>query len=164
MTALRIYRDDGLLARWIDEKIGALAARRPHREQARLAWTVPPLLRLAEYGFLIALTALADPDALPLCFAFLSVLAFHHYETVYRLRHQHVPPPSWLRALGGGWDGRVLVAVVLATVGVLGSALLAASVVLGLVYLGESVASWMQFGGGPGAALDEPGDDAGELE
>ena len=65
---------------------------------------------------------------MPLCFALLAVLAFHHYDTVYRLRHQRLAPPAWLRAAGGGWEGRVLVACVLALAGVLGPGLLVAAV------------------------------------
>ena len=109
-----------------------------------LTWVVPPLLRAAEYAFLIALTALAEPDAMPFCFAFLGVLAFHHYDTVYRLRHQRIEPPAWVRALGGGWDGRLLVASVLALAGALGPGLLAAAAVLGVVYVVESASSWLR--------------------
>ena len=90
MSALQLYRDDGPLAAWIAGR--AAAARGPRTGTHPLAWLVPPLLRLVEYGSLIALTAAADPDALPVCFALLGVLAFHHYDTVYRLRHQRLAP------------------------------------------------------------------------
>lgn len=111
----------------------------------RLAWVAPPLLRLLEYAFLIALTALADGDAVSLCFAVLGVLAFHHYDTVYRLRHQRVAPPAWTRVVGGGWDGRLLLAYGLALAGVLAPGLLAAAVVLAVIYVAESVLSWLRF-------------------
>ena len=159
MTELQVYRDDGPLAAWIGGKVG------PRRAGARaLACIMPPLLRLLEYASLIALTALADPDALPLCFAFLCVLAFHHYDTVYRLRHQRLAPPSWVRAIGGGWDGRLLIACVLALVGALEVGLLAGAVGLALVYATESTASWLRFGRAerPAVYQDEDADEVVE--
>jgi Family of unknown function (DUF5941) len=123
--------------------IVAAGAARPH--SGRISWLVPPLLRGLEYAFLIRLTVLEDPDATPLCFAFLCVLAFHHYDTVYRLRHQRVPPPAWLRAAGGGWEGRILAACVLALAGALGPGLLVAAVGLGALFLTETVLSWVRY-------------------
>jgi hypothetical protein len=117
----------------------------PGTERARLGWTVPPLLRLAEYGLLIGLTSAAAPDAMPACFALLGALAFHHYDTVYRLRHQGAEPPRWVRWCGGGWDGRILVATVLAAAGVLDAGLIAGAGALGAVYVTESAMSWRGF-------------------
>ena len=115
-------------------------------EASALTWLVPPLLRAVEYSFLIALTARVDPDAMPLCFTFVTVVALHHYETVYRLRHQHAAPPRWVGLVGGGWDGRLLLASLFALTGMLDSAFLAASVALALVYAVESTASWLRYG------------------
>ena len=123
--------------------LAGAASRRRH--DGRLSWAVPPLLRTLEYGILIRLTVLADRDAVPLCFALLGALAFHHYDTVYRLRHQRVAPPSWARAIGGGWDGRLLAAYILAAAGALDLGLLAAAVALALVYVTESTVSWLRF-------------------
>ena len=129
-------------------------------EAGRLAWTVPPLLRLVEYGFLIRLTVLADRGAMPLCFAALGVLAFHHYDAVYRLRHQRRPAPGWTRAIGGGWEGRLVAAYVLALAGALEAGLLVASVVLAIVYVGEGSASWLRFARAErSAAYDDDGDE-----
>ncbi|MGH3023483.1 MAG: DUF5941 domain-containing protein [Gaiellaceae bacterium] len=156
MTALQVYRDDGPLAAWV-------AGRRTGSPLAHpLAWLVPPLVRIAEYGGLIALTALSDPDALPFCFAFLGVLAFHHYDTVYRLRLFALGPPAWVRWAGGGWDGRLVVAALLALAGVLGPGLLVASVGLGLVYVGEAAWSWRGLADAQSAAALE--DDAEVVE
>jgi hypothetical protein len=123
--------------------LAAAGAQRPH--DGRFSWLVPPLLRVLEYAFLIRLTVLADRDAMPLCFALLCVLAFHHYDTVYRLRHQRLAPPGWLKAAGGGWEGRVLAASVLALAGVLGPGLLVAAIGLGALYLTETVVSWVRY-------------------
>ncbi len=139
MTVLHAYRDDGPLATWFGTLIGSdRLSRHP------LAWLVPPLLRTLEYGSLIALTAIADPDAMPFCFALLAVLAFHHYDVVYRTRHQGAPPPPWIRAVGGGWDGRLVAAPLLAAAGALGTAFLVAAVLLGLAYAAESSLSWIR--------------------
>jgi hypothetical protein len=143
VTVLELYRDDGPLAAWLWAK--AAPAVTGQGSQRPFAWLVPPGVRAFEYGSLVALTALADPDALPICFAFLAALAFHHYDVVYRLGHQGVPPPAWLRALGGGWEGRLIVACLLALGGVLSLGLLAAAIFLGSVYMVESLASWVRF-------------------
>jgi Family of unknown function (DUF5941) len=147
MTALDAFRDDGPLAERLPRATG------------RLAWLVPPLLRALEYGGLIALTAAVDADAMPICFALLGVLAFHHYDTVYRLRTQGHPPPDWVRLAGGGWDGRLLIAAVLALVGgdALRAGMLAAAIALALLFVGESVAGWIRFAGAerPVASLDQ---------
>jgi Family of unknown function (DUF5941) len=156
VSALQIYRDDGPLAAWV---AGRAAAHAPSARAHPLAWALPPLLRLVEYGSLIALTAIADPDALPVCFALLGVLAFHHYDTVYRLRHQRLAPPSWVQAVGGGWEGRLLAASALALGGGLRYGLFAAAVGLGLVYVIESILSWMRFGRAGGPLLDEDQDE-----
>jgi hypothetical protein len=113
----------------------------------RFAWTLPPMLRALEYGTLIKLTAIADPGAMPACYALLAVLAFHHYDAVYRLRHQRVAPPAWTRVAGGGWDGRLALAAVLALAGVLGPALVAAAIALGVAFVAESITSWLRYVG-----------------
>jgi Family of unknown function (DUF5941) len=159
VSALRIYRDDGPLAAWISAKL-ALASRE-RAEPHPLAWLVPPLLRTVEYGSLIALTATAEPDALPLCFALIGVLALHQYETAYRLRQGLSPPSPWIRAVGAGWEGRLLVAGLLALGGWLDPGLLAATVVLGLIYAAESIASWRRVGDREQRAL--PLGDEGDL-
>src|SRR4028118_925571 len=83
----------------------------------RLDWLVPPLLRTLEYCSIAAVTASVAPQAMPLCYALLAALAFPHYDTFYRLRHRRVPPPDWLRLVGGGWEVRLLVVAVLAAGG-----------------------------------------------
>jgi hypothetical protein len=143
VSTLQVYRDDGPLAEWISSKVARPAE--PRRDAHPLAWLVPPLVRGLEYGAIIALTALAEPGALPACFAFLGVLAFHHYDTVYRLRHQRLAPPRWIRAFGGGWELRLAIAVLLALTGFLGPGLVAAAIVFAPVYVTESVVGWIRF-------------------
>jgi hypothetical protein len=152
MTALDLYRDDGPL-------VGRLAL----HPGGRLRWLWPPLVRALEYGGLIALTAAAAPGAMPICFALLGVLAFHHYDIVYRLRTQGQAPPAWVGAAGGGWDGRLLVAAVLAIIGgdALRTGLLVAAIALALVFAGESIAGWIRF---TRAERDVPYLDQADLE
>jgi hypothetical protein len=116
-------------------------------DAGRLAWMLPPLLRALEYGVLIRITSLAEPGAMPACFAVLGVLAFHHYDTFYRLRQQGAPPPAWTRSATGGWDGRLLIAYLLGLAGGLGTGLAIAAALLALAFGTESVASWVRFAG-----------------
>jgi hypothetical protein len=46
---------------------------------------------------------------------------------------------------GGGWDGRLVAAAVLALAGGLGVAEIAAAAVLGVAFAAESIASWMRY-------------------
>jgi hypothetical protein len=126
----------------------AIAAAGPAAARAdagRLAWLVPPLLRLLEYAVLLRVTVLTDDGALPACYALLGVLAFHHYDTVYRLRHQKLAPPAWLRTASGGWDGRLLVLYALAAAGALGPGLVVAALGLAVLLGAESIVSWLRF-------------------
>ena len=142
-----VGRDDGGLPLgaalvWCIVLGGASSGR---RHAGRFVWPVPALLRLLEYGTLLWFALLAGPRALPAAFALGGALAWHHYDTVYRLRHQGVSPPGWLFALTGGWDGRLLLAFILLMAGALATGLLVAAVVLGALVLVESTASWLRF-------------------
>ena len=148
MNALQLYRDDGLLAPLLRARDGT----------HRLGWLAPPLARVVEYGSLIALTLVSAPERMPFCFAFLAVLAFHHYDGAYLLHLQGSPPPAWVGLVGGGWEVRVAVAAVLALAGALGPALLVAAIALGSIWVAESGLSWLRFaraGGAPGFAGEE---------
>jgi Family of unknown function (DUF5941) len=134
---------DGLIAAaiawfviWAGVSSGA-----PHRD--RLRWAVPPALRLAEYSAVIWIAANAGAASLPAAFAFLSVLTFRLYDLVYRLRHQGVAPPDWLGF--GGWDGRLVLALVLLLVGALPAGFFIAAAALAVVFVAESAASWVRF-------------------
>ncbi|SNR76867.1 hypothetical protein SAMN06265360_11851 [Haloechinothrix alba] len=116
-----------------------------HALAGQFDWLVPPLLRAAEYGTLLTLVVMADPAAVPACFALFGVLAFHHYDTVYRLRHQGLAPPQWIRYAGGGWELRLLVAYALLLAGGLAVGMVVAAIALGGIYITESVASWRRF-------------------
>lgn len=156
MNPLAAYRDDGWLAR---AAIALLRRPASARDDARLAWLVPPLLRIVEYGSILLVAAIAGASTLPAAFALLAVIAFHQYDVVYRLRHQGVTPPAWLDAVALGWDGRVIVAWALLAAGLLPTAMFLWAAALAVVLVGESAASWARFSRAPGVAFDE--DDAG---
>lgn len=123
--------------------LGALSQGRAHDD--RFAWAVPVVLRLVEYAGLLWLGALAGADAVPAAFALLAVLAFRHYDIVYRLRYQGVSPPAWLGVVAGGWDGRLLLGFVLLAAGTLPAGFFAAAIALAVVLAAESAAGWSRF-------------------
>jgi hypothetical protein len=126
VTALR---DDGLLGRRL-------------KIRGRFDWLAPGAIRALEYGVLILTAALAHGDAMKACFALLAVLAFHHYDTVYRLRQQDAPPPAWVSIATGGWDGRIILAFVALLVAVTTAGMAVAAGLFAIVFVGESVSSW----------------------
>jgi hypothetical protein len=119
--------------------LGAASARRP---VGRFDWAVSGMLRGLEYGLLLWMAVLAHGDAVKACFALLAVLAFHHYDAVYRLRQDARPAPPWLR-IAGGWDGRLVLAYIalLAAASTVGMAV--AAVLFAILFLGESANAWL---------------------
>ncbi|MGW1709769.1 DUF5941 domain-containing protein [Streptomyces sp. NPDC002206] len=116
-----------------------------------LDWLVPPIFRAAEYCTILALAARSDVDqALPAAFGLISAIAYHHYDTVYRIRGGTGAPPQWLVRTIGGHEGRTLVVAVLAAVFTQHSgftvALTALAVVVALVVLVESIRFWVSSG------------------
>lgn len=169
MRTLLVYREDGPLARWLGSRahrvapslltlaavlplgVAIAAGRRSDAvvaavlvwfavagglarggPQDRFGWAVPALLRAGEYAALIWLAPAAGV-------ALSIVLAVHHYDLVYRLRYR---PPAPER-LAGGWDTRVLVALVLALAGAAETGFYAGAGILGALFVAESVASWL---------------------
>jgi hypothetical protein len=120
---------------------GNVSRAAPHTDPVR--WAVPPALRVVEYSTVIWIAANAGDSSLPAAFAFLSVLAFRHYDLVYRLRHQGVAPPDWIGF--GGWDGRMFAVLVMYGVDLLPAGLFVAAGVLAVVLVTESALSWRAF-------------------
>ncbi|MFE7705727.1 DUF5941 domain-containing protein [Streptomyces sp. NPDC057486] len=116
-----------------------------------LDWLVPPIFRAAEYCTILALAARSDVDqALPAAFGLISAVAYHHYDTVYRIRGGTGAPPQWLVRTIGGHEGRTLVVAVLAAVLTRQSgftvALTALAVAVAAVVLAESIRFWVSSG------------------
>ncbi len=118
-----------------------VSAGRPLRDPMR--WIVPPALRVAEYAAILWLAAIAG--AVPAAFTFLLVVTYRHYDVVYRLRHRGITPPAWLNRLAGGWDGRVILAFVLAAAAAVPAGFYVAAAVLAVAFAGETIASWASF-------------------
>ena len=82
----------------------------------RGAWAVPAVLRLLELG-VVAIVALAwHPSVIVIAFWWMTVVAFHHYDTLYRAM-QDATAPRWILWLGLGWEGRTVVVLALAVAG-----------------------------------------------
>ncbi|WP_020135428.1 DUF5941 domain-containing protein [Streptomyces sp. 351MFTsu5.1] len=115
-----------------------------------LDWLVPPLFRAAEYCTVLILAAKADVNgALPAAFGLVGAVAYHHYDTVYRIRGNAGAPPAWLVRAVGGQEGRTLLVTVLAaalTAAQFTVALTVLAVAVALVVLLESIRFWVSAG------------------
>lgn len=134
-----------VVAAWVHIVTSGLALARPLK--GALDWLVPPLFRAAEYGTILVLAVKADANgALPAAFGLVAAVAYHHYDTVYRIKGGTGAPPSWLVRLIGGQEGRTLVvtmAAVLLDTTDFTVALTALAVAVALVVLVESIHFWV---------------------
>ncbi|MFH8766387.1 DUF5941 domain-containing protein [Streptomyces althioticus] len=130
----------------------------------RLDWLVPPLFRAAEYGTVLVLAADAEVNgALPAAYGLVSAVAYHHYDTVYRIRGDAGAPPRLLVRAIGGHEGRTLAVAVLAavlTASGLTVALTALAVAVALVVLAESIRFWVAAHRGGAPAVHDEGEPA----
>ncbi|GGY36267.1 hypothetical protein GCM10010326_32720 [Streptomyces xanthochromogenes] len=130
--------------------LSGLAVARPLK--GPLDWLVPPLFRVAEYCTVLILAARSDvAGALPAAFGLVAAVAYHHYDTVYRIKGGSGAPPQWLVRVIGGHEGRTLVVTVLAAVLAARDtdftlALTALAAVIALVVLVESIRFWVSSG------------------
>jgi phosphatidylglycerophosphate synthase len=134
-----------------------------------LDWLVPPLFRAAEYGTVLILAARSQVNgALPAAFGLVAAVAYHHYDTVYRIRGGTGAPPHWLVRAIGGHEGRILVVTAIAAL-THGQGqgdpnqgftivLTALAVVIALTVLIESIRFWVSSGAP--AVHDETGEPA----
>ncbi|MFD9563541.1 DUF5941 domain-containing protein [Streptomyces sp. NPDC059994] len=117
-----------------------------------LDWLVPPFFRAAEYGTVLALAARSEVEgALPAAFGLVAAVAYHHYDTVYRIKGGSGAPPRWLVRVAGGHEGRTLVVAVLAAaLADRGTdftlALTALAVGIALLVVVESIRFWVSSG------------------
>ncbi|MEU0243263.1 DUF5941 domain-containing protein [Streptomyces sp. NPDC006235] len=115
-----------------------------------LDWLVPPFFRAGEYLTVLVLAAKADVNgALPAAFGLVAAVAYHHYDTVYRIRGNAGAPPAWLVRSIGGHEGRTLLVTVLAallTASQFTVALTVLAVAVALVVLVESIRFWVSAG------------------
>ncbi|MEV7384615.1 MULTISPECIES: DUF5941 domain-containing protein [unclassified Streptomyces] len=115
-----------------------------------LDWLVPPLFRAAEYGTVLVLASKAGVNgALPAAFGLVAAVAYHHYDTVYRIRGNAGAPPAWLVRAIGGQEGRTLLVTVLAallTAAQFKAALTVLAVAVAGLVLVESIRFWVSAG------------------
>jgi Family of unknown function (DUF5941) len=126
------------------------AATHPH--DGPLDWLVPPIIRAIEYGYLAAL-GFAQGVSEPLIYVLIAVLAYHHYDTVYRTR-QRLWPQEWVFRAGLGWDGRMLLVAVAALAGITPFAYAALAAYLGVLFGVESVYTWTRTERGEGVMVN----------
>ncbi|MDX5565340.1 DUF5941 domain-containing protein [Streptomyces sp. ID05-04B] len=135
-----------------------------HPLKGALDWLVPPLFRAAEYGTILILAARADVDgALPAAFGLVAAVAYHHYDTVYRIRGDAGAPPAWLVRTVGGQEGRTLLVAVLAallTASQFTVALTVLAVAVAVVGLVESIRFWVSAHKGGAPAVHDEGEPA----
>lgn len=112
-----------------------------------LDWLVPPVFRAAEYGTILLIAAKSDVNgALSAAFGLVAAVAYHHYDTVYRIRGGTGAPPRWLVRAIGGHEGRTLVVTVIAALLTntdFTVALTVCAVAVALVVLVESIRYWV---------------------
>ncbi|MBA0052278.1 CDP-alcohol phosphatidyltransferase family protein [Streptomyces sp. AJS327] len=130
--------------------LSGLAVARPLK--GPLDWLAPPFFRAAEYCAILALAARSEVDgALPAAFGLVAAVAYHHYDTVYRIRGGTGSPPRRLVRAIGGHEGRTLLVTVAAASWLGGDsprsgftlALAALAVVIAAVVLAESIRFWV---------------------
>lgn len=126
------------------------ASTNPHG--GRMDWLVPPIIRGIEYGYL-AVLGFAQGVSAPLVYVLIAVLAFHHYDTVYRTR-QGIRPQEWVFRAGLGWEGRMLLVAFAGLFGILPFAYAALAAYLGVLFGSESVTTWVRTGHGSGVMVD----------
>jgi hypothetical protein len=126
------------------------AATHPH--DGRLDWLVPPLIRAIEYGYL-AVLGLAQGVSEPLVYVLIAVLAYHHYDTVYRTRQQ-LWPQEWVFRAGFGWEGRMLIVAAAGVAGALSFVYAALAAYLGVLFVVESVLTWTRTDRGSGVMVN----------
>ncbi|MGW3629620.1 DUF5941 domain-containing protein [Streptomyces sp. NPDC005122] len=128
--------------------MSAIAVVRPLK--GALDWLVPPVFRAAEYLTVLVLAVKADMNGvLPAAFGLVAAVAYHHYDTVYRIRGNAGAPPRWLVRATGGHEGRTLLVTVLAallTAAQFEVALTALAVAVAVLVLFESIRFWASSG------------------
>ncbi|MFG1811023.1 DUF5941 domain-containing protein [Streptomyces sp. NPDC049040] len=129
-----------------------------------LDWLVPPMFRAGEYGTVLALAAVSEVNgALPAAFGLVAAVAYHHYDTVYRIRGGAGAPPRAVVRFAGGHEGRTLVVALAAAVAAhrtgFTATLTVLAIAIALLVLTESIRFWVSSGAAA-AVHDESGEPA----
>jgi len=118
---------------------------------ARFGWAMPALLRLLELGFVTAIVLIVFPETVVVAYAWLFVVAYHHYDTLYRAL-SGARSPRWITWTGLGWEGRMIVVALLAVfLGALlaesasfSHALLVMTIALGVLFVPVASVQWLR--------------------
>jgi hypothetical protein len=112
----------------------------------RAAWAVPPVLRLLELALVAVVVLAICPAAAVIGFWWMAVVAFHHYDTLYRAM-QDCDSPRWLTWLGLGWEGRSIVVIVLVVAGYVATGLTWGAWALAALFVVISSVQWLSVQG-----------------
>lgn len=130
--------------------LGALVpiATRRRWWSGRAAWSVPAVLRLLELGVVALVALLWHPSVAVAAFWWMAIVAFHHYDTLYRAM-QGFAAPRWLVWLGLGWEGRTILVVGLGIAGVaaLSTGLAWGAAVLAALFVVVASVQWLSVQG-----------------
>jgi phosphatidylglycerophosphate synthase len=155
-TAGRVQRSLNQTAPRTEQAVMALYAMsdilaRPKAELRRLSsklgWLVPPVYHAFEYAIAISLASQVH-GALPMVFAYLGAVIYHHYDVVYRIRASAAVPRG-MTLVGLGTEGRIAVLVIATLIPatpahhVLVPALGVLIVALWCAFLVESIQFWL---------------------
>ncbi|WP_030620752.1 DUF5941 domain-containing protein [Streptomyces sclerotialus] len=125
--------------------LSGIAVARPLK--GALDWLVPPFFRAGEYVAILVIAARSEVNgALPAAFGLVAAVAYHHYDTVYRIRGGSGAPPRALVRATGGHEGRALVVTLAAAVLPPSGFTIALTVLAGalaLLVLTESIRFWV---------------------
>jgi hypothetical protein len=124
----------------------ALARVLPWRLPAgRYAWLMPPLLRAVEFSVVLVVVDAVAPEAMWAAFTFLFVVAYHHYDALYRVLNG-LASAGALRAAGLGVEGRLLALGALTAAGAdaLSRGLVVLTIALGVLFLGVGTAGGLR--------------------
>jgi len=137
--------------------LGGLASSRPLDD--RLRWMVPSALRVIEYAGLLWIASVAGASSLPAVFTLLCAITYHHYDVVYGLRHRGIPLPRVVQAAGGGWDGRLLLGLVLLLAGALPGGFYVMAAAVAVLFIGTTISQWRHIGRGERPVYDDEEDE-----
>jgi phosphatidylglycerophosphate synthase len=115
---------------------------------SRAAWLRPAVERVLEQGLVAAVVAALAPEAVPAAYAWLAVVAFGHYDLVYRQRLAGVfTTGGLLGPLPFPWPVRVLVVLVVLLVAGdrAGGVLVVLTALLALALVRSSIRFWSRW-------------------
>ncbi|MDA3022288.1 MAG: DUF5941 domain-containing protein [Actinomycetota bacterium] len=96
--------------------LGSLPTRWKPAPTSRWNWSFPMLLRILEMGIVAWIAIYAFPQWEALAFAYLFIIAFHHYDSLYRALSGS-RAPRWITWSALGVDGRTVLIVLASLIG-----------------------------------------------